>query len=326
MLLNADLDGSAIDGKIVAVVGFGNQGRAQALNLRDSGIEVRVGLRETSPRAGEAREAGLPVLPPPAAASEADLVLLLAPDEHLPGIYRTLEPSLRPGAALVFAHGLCIHYRLVEPRPDLDVLLVAPKGPGAALRALYQQGRGMVTLAAVAQDSTGAAWPLALALARALGSGRPGAGVLRSTFEQETLSDLFNEAAVVWGAVPALLEAGFEMLVEAGVDPRLAYLECISELKLLADLVDQRGIAGMREAISNTAELGAGLGGPRLVDVSLRQRMRAMLHELKSDAFARKLIGEAAEGYPTLTAERRKARDSALEAARRQLGGGDVDG
>jgi ketol-acid reductoisomerase len=177
----------------------------------------------------------------------------------------------------------------------------------------------MVALAAVAQDATGNAWPLALAYARAVGSGRAGAGVLRSTFEQETLSDLFNEAVVVWGAVPALLEAGFETLVDAGIDPQLAYLECVSELKLLADLVEARGIAGMREAISNTAELGASLGGPRVIDAMVRQRMQAVLQDLRGDSFAKALSDEAASGYPRLTAERRKAAASPLETARKSL-------
>jgi ketol-acid reductoisomerase len=319
MLHDADLDPAPLAGRSVAVLGFGNQGRAQALNLRDSGIKIRVGLRPGSPRAVEAEEAGLPVMAPATAVEEADLVVMLAPDEHLPALYATVEPALRQGTALVFAHGLCIHYGLITARADLDVLLVAPKGPGAALRTLYQQGRGMVTLAAVERDASGAAWGLALAYARALGSGREGAGVLRSTFEQETVSDLFNEAAVVWGAVPTILEAGFETLVEAGIDPQLAYLECVSELKLLADLVERRGIAGMREAISNTAELGAMTGGPRLVDDTVRARMREMLAELRRDGFARALAAEAAADYPMLREERRKAGESALETARRSL-------
>jgi ketol-acid reductoisomerase len=319
MLTDADLDPALLAGKTVAIVGFGNQGRAQALNLRDSGIAVRVGLREGSAKVVEAEAEGLSVLAPAEAVTGADLTVLLAPDEQLPAIYKGLESALGQGTALVFAHGLCIHYGLITPRADLDVFMVAPKGPGAALRTLYTQGKGMVALAAVAQDSTGSAWPLALAYAQALGSGREGAGVLRSTFRAETVSDLFNEAAVVWGAVPAILEAGFETLVEAGIDPQLAYLECVSELKLLAELVEQRGIAGMREAISNTAELGATLGGARLVDASLKARMADMLRELGSDAFARTLLAEAASGYPRLTEERRLARASALEAARRSL-------
>ncbi|WP_338504668.1 ketol-acid reductoisomerase [Sphingomonas kaistensis] len=319
MLTDADLDPAPLHGRTVAIIGYGNQGRAQALNLRDGGIAVRVGLRPGSSRADEVRDEGLTLLPPAEAARDADIVVLLAPDEHLPAIYTEIEPSLKPGAALGFAHGLCIHYGLITPRPDLDIIMVAPKGPGAALRRLYTEGKGMVALAAVAQDATGNAWPLALTYAHALGSGRAGAGVLRSTFEQETLSDLFNEGAVVWGAVPALLEAGFQTLVEAGIDPQLAYLECVSELKLLADLVEARGIAGMREAISNTAELGASLGGPRLVDDGTRQRMRDVLDDLRSDRFARALSDEAAADYPRLRAERRKAAASALEAARRSL-------
>lgn len=319
MLGDADLDPAPLAGRTVAIIGFGNQGRAQALNLRDSGIAVRLGLRAGSPRADQARSEGLDVFTPVDAARGADIVALLAPDEHLPAIYAEIEDALKPGAAVDFAHGLSIHYGLIAPRRDLDVIMVAPKGPGAALRSLYVEGRGMVALAAVAQDATGAAWPLALAFAQALGSGRPGAGVLRSTFEQETVSDLFNEAAVVWGAVPALLEAGFETLVEAGIDPQLAYLECVSELKLLADLVEARGIAGMREAISSTAELGASLGGPQLVDDGVRARMKAVLADLRSDAFARSLSAEAAADYPQLRAQRKAAATSALEAARKSL-------
>jgi ketol-acid reductoisomerase len=319
MLSDADLDPAPLTGRTVAIIGFGNQGRAQALNLRDSGIAVRVGLRPGSARAEEARSEGLVVLPPVEAARDTDIIALLAPDEQLPAIYSAIEPALKQGAAIGFAHGLCIHYGLIRPRRDLDVIMIAPKGPGAALRRLYGEGRGMVALAAVAQDATGNAWPLALAYARAVGSGRAGAGVLRSTFEQETLSDLFNEAAVVWGAVPALLEAGFETLVDAGIDPQLAFLECVSELKLLADLVEARGIAGMREAISNTAELGASLGGPRVIDAMVRQRMQAVLQDLRGDNFAKALSDEAAAGYPRLTAERRKAAASPLETARKSL-------
>lgn len=318
MLIDADLDPAPLAGKKVAVIGFGNQGRAQALNLRDSGVDVRVGLREGSGRAPEVQAEGLRLLPLGEAVTEADLTMLLAPDEHLPAIYQEVEPSLRQGAALGFAHGLCIHYRLIAPRADLDVIMIAPKGPGAALRKLYSEGKGMVALAAVAQDASGGAWPLALAYVQALGCGR--AGVLRSTFAEEAIADLFNEAAVVWGAVPAILEAGFETLVEAGIDPSLAYLECVSELKLLADLVEARGIAGMREAISNTAELGASLGGRRVVDERVRAEMKAILADLGSDGFARGLLQEAAGDYPRLRQERRRAAESRLEAVRRQLG------
>lgn len=319
MLSDADLDPRPLAGKRVAIIGFGNQGRAQALNLRDAGISVTVGLRPGSGRGADAKAQGLPVASPRDAAGDADMVMLLAPDEHLPAIYEEVAPVLRDGAALGFAHGLCIHYGLIRPRTDLDVIMVAPKGPGAALRSLFVDGRGMVGLVAVAQDATGNAWPLALAYAGALGCGRAGAGVLRSTFEQETVSDLFNEAAVVWGGVPALLEAGFETLVAAGIDPQLAYLECVSELKLLAGLIEERGIAGMREAISNTAELGATLGGPRIVDTSVRQRMGEMLDELRGPSFAAALSREAAGDYPQLRAQRHEAAGSAIEAARKSL-------
>lgn len=321
MLHDPDLDPGPLEGRTVAVIGFGNQGRAQALNLRDSGVAVRVGLRPDSPRRAEAEAEGLTVSTPTQAVDGADLVLLLAPDEHLPAIHGEIEPAIRPGAAIGFAHGLGIHYGLIAPRADLDVIMVAPKGPGAALRRLYSEEKGMVALAAVWRDSTGNAWPLALALARKLGCGRPGAGVLRSTFEQETLSDLFNEAAVVWGAVPAILEAGFDTLIEAGIDPALAYLECVSELKLLADLIEQKGIAGMREAISNTAELGAMEGGAKMVDETVRNRMRAILDDLRTDRFANALRTEAAVGYPVLREERRRARETALEQARLKLVG-----
>jgi ketol-acid reductoisomerase len=258
-------------------------------------------------------------MPPRQAAEGADLVMLLAPDERLAAIHDELAPALKPGAALGFSHGLTIHFGLIRPRPDLDVIMVAPKGPGTALRSLYEEGRGMVALAAVAQDATGGAWPLALAYAQALGCGR--AGVIRSSFEEECVADLFNEGAVVWGAVPQILEAGFDTLVAAGVQPEVAYLECVSELKLLAQLVEARGIAGTAEAISNTAEFGALTGGTRVIDDSVRKRMGEVLDEVRSGAFATALSAEADGDYPRLRAARKAARETALEAARRQLAG-----
>ena len=319
MIRDADIDPAPLAGKTVAIIGFGNQGRAQALNLRDSGVAVRVALRPGSARAAAARDEGLQVAGPTEAAAEADIVMLLAPDEHLPAIYSELEPHFRSGAALGFSHGLAIHFGQIGPRADLDVFMVAPKGPGAALRTLYEAGKGMVALAAVAHDASGGAWPMALAYARAIGCGR--AGIIRSTFEEECVADLFNEQAVVWGAVPAILEAGFDTLVEAGVQPEVAYLECVSELKLLADLIEARGIAGMREAISNTAELGAQLGGPRMVDERARAAMRTILSEIKQGSFAEQLQKEAAADYPDLRRARESARQSAVEAARKRLSG-----
>lgn len=319
MLRDADLDPAPLADKIVAIIGYGNQGRAQALNLRDSGISVRVGLRPGSPSEAEVRGVGLDVMTPLEAARGADLVMLLAPDERLAAIHDELAPVLKPGAALGFSHGFAVHFELIRARADLDVIMVAPKGPGTALRSLYVEGRGMVALAAVAQDSSGGAWPLALAYARALGCGR--AGVIRSSFEEECVADLFNEGAVVWGAVPQILEAGFDTLVAAGVQPEVAYLECVSELKLLAQLIEARGIAGTAEAISNTAEFGALTGGPKVIDGAVRARMGEVLSEVRSGAFAAALGEEADGDYPRLRAARRAARETALEAARRRLAG-----
>lgn len=317
MLRDADIDPSPLAGKRVAIIGFGNQGRAQALNLKDSGIDLVVGLRDGSPSFAAANGAGLEAATIADAAAGADIVMLLAPDETLAEIHRAIEPSLRPGAALGFAHGLAIRFGLIEPRADLDVFLVAPKGPGTALRSLYQQGKGMVALWAVAQDTTGNARAIALAYGRAIGCAR--AGLIASSFAEECEADLFNEGAVVWGAVPEVLVAGFDTLVEAGVSPEVAYLECVGELKLIAELIEARGIAGMREAISNTAELGALLGGPRIIDDSVRARMRGMLADIRAGDFARSLSEEAAKDYPRLRQARQRARALAVEQARRKL-------
>jgi ketol-acid reductoisomerase len=242
---------------------------------------------------------------------------MLAPDELLGGIYQQIEPHLQEGAALGFSHGLSVHFGLIQTRRDIDVFLVAPKGPGTALRSLYVEGKGMVALWAVAQDVTGRARPLALAYGRAIGCGR--AGLMASSFAEECEADLFNEGAVVWGAVPEILIAGFDILVEAGVAPEIAYMECVGELKLIAELIEARGIAGMREAISNTAELGAVLGGPRVVDDHVRARMREVLEEVRSGRFARTLSEESERGYPKLKAARARARALAVEKARAKL-------
>ncbi|WP_294174392.1 ketol-acid reductoisomerase [uncultured Sphingomonas sp.] len=317
MIRDPDIDLTPLRGQTVAIVGFGNQGRAQALNLRDTGISVRIGLRESSARRIEAQSYDLAVMPPAEAAAGANLIMLLAPDEQLAAVYDQVEPALMPGAALGFSHGLAIHFGLIRPRPDLAVIMVAPKGPGSALRSLYEAGRGMVALAAVAHDSSGTAWPLTLAYASAIGCGR--AGVIASSFEEECVADLFNEQAVVWGGVPALLQAGFETLVGAGYKPEVAYLECVSELKLIAELIEARGMAGMAEAISNTAELGALLGGPRIVDESVHARMRTILREVRDGVFAEALGEEAAADYPRLRQARLKARSGVLERTRERL-------
>jgi ketol-acid reductoisomerase len=243
--------------------------------------------------------------------------MFLAPDEALGGIYTEVEQRIREGAAIGFSHGLAIHFGFIKPRLDLDVYLVAPKGPGTALRTLYQQGKGMVALWSVAQNATGDARNVALAYGKAIGCAR--AGLIASTFAEECEADLFNEGAVVWGAVPEILIAGFETLTQAGVSPEVAFLECVGELKLIAELIEARGIAGMREAISNTAELGAVLGGPRIVDEHVRQKMSRVLEDVRSGRFAQQLKAEADSGYPLLEKARSDARDQAVERVFNEL-------
>ena len=311
LLRNADIDPSPLAGKRVAIVGYGNQGRAQALNLDDSGVDVVVGLRGGSGSTIEAEAAGLTTALLEDAVGSADLVMMLAPDEIHGALYREIEPFLGLGAALGFSHGLSVRFGFVEPRADLDVFLVAPKGPGTALRSLYQQGKGMIALWAVHQDSSGRARELALAYGRAIGCGR--AGLIGSSFAEEAEADLFNEQAVVWGGVPELLIAGFETLVAGGISPEVALLECVGELKLIAELIDERGIAGMREAISNTAELGATLGGRRIVDDGVRARMAEVLAEVRAGRFAAELSDEERSGYARLERARTEARETLLE-------------
>ena len=313
LLREPDIDPAPLAGKRVVIIGYGNQGRAQALNLRDSGIDVTIGLRTGSATIPEVETAGLEHLPPAQATALADLVMLLAPDETLSEIYANIEPRLRPGTAIGFSHGLAIRFGLIRPRPDLDVIMVAPKGPGTALRSLYANGQGMVALWAVAQDGSGDARGLALAYGAAIGCAR--AGLVASSFAEECEADLFNEQAVVWGAVPEILIAGFDTLVAGGISPEVAFMECVGELKLLADLIEARGIAGMREAISNTAELGATLGGPKIVDDRVRESMVRILASIRSGEFASALGREFAGGYPALRAARERARNLAVEQA-----------
>lgn len=313
ILRDADIGLAALAGKRVAVLGYGNQGRAQALNLKDSGVDVVVGLRGTSGSAASAEEAGLTIALLEEAVGSADVIMFLAPDEALAGIYREVEPNIRQGAAIGFSHGLVVHFGMLKPRADLDVFLVAPKGPGTALRSLYEQGKGMVGLWAVSQDATGRSRDIALAYGKVIGCAR--AGLIASSFAEECESDLFNESAVVWGSVPEILIAGFETLTAAGISPEVAFLECVGELKLLAELIEQRGIAGMREAISNTAELGAALGGARVVDEAVRETMRSLLDEVRSGRFAEALRKEASNGYPGLEKARLDARKHPVERA-----------
>ena len=315
---DSDCDLSLVRARRVAVIGYGNQGRAQALNLRDSGVAVSVALPEGSRRRVQAQADGFDVMTSAAAVAGADLVVLLAADEDHGRIYaEEIVPNLREGAALQFAHGLSIRFRLIEPRPDLDILLVAPKGPGTALRADYLAGSGLISLFAVAQDASGGGEALALSYAAAIGSGR--VGILPTTFAEECEADLFNEQAVLWGAIPELIHAGFETLVDAGFSPEIAYFECLTEVKLLADLIYARGIAGMREAISNTAEFGALEGGPRIVTEATRAEMRRILAEVRAGAFTEKLLADARAGYPRLRASRAEAASHPIEEIGRKL-------
>jgi len=311
LIREADIDPAPLAGKRVAILGYGNQGRAQALNLKDSGIDVVVGLRGGSGSRIEVEAAGIEIALIEDAVRSADVVMMLAPDEIHAALYREIEPNLRKGAALGFSHGLSIRFGLINPRADFDIFLLAPKGPGTALRSLYQAGKGMIALMAVEQDATGNARDIALAYGRAIGCAR--AGLIASSFAEEAEADLFNEQAVVWGGVPELLIAGFETLVEGGVSPEVALLECVGELKLIADLIDERGIAGMREVISNTAELGALLGGSRIIDVGVRQRMKEILLEVRAGRFADELRREEREAYPRLERSRQETRKTLLE-------------
>ena len=314
-----DADLAIIRGRKVAVLGYGNQGRAQALNLRDSGVaEIVIGLREGSPSRPRAAADGFRMMNRAAASGWADLVMMLTPDETHGIVYaEDVAPHLREGAALGFSHGLAIRFGLIAPRPDLDVFLVAPKGPGTALRADYERGSGLIALFAVEQDASGKAEAVALSYAAAIGSGR--VGILPTSFAEECEADLFNEQAVLWGAIPELIHAGFETLVEAGFAPEIAYFECLTEVKLLADLIYARGIAGMREAISNTAEFGALKGGTRIVTADTRTEMRRILREVRSGSFVRDLIADAEAGYPLLKASRAKAAAHPIEQVRRNL-------
>jgi ketol-acid reductoisomerase len=315
---DADADLALIRGRRVAVVGYGNQGRAQALNLRDSGVPVLIGLPEGSSSRARAAGDGFDVMTAAQASGKSDLVVMLAADELHSKIYvEEVAANLAEGGALVFAHGLSIRFDLVEPRPDLDVLLVAPKGPGTALRREYEKGGGLIALFAVHQDPAGRAEALALSYGAAIGSGR--AGMLRTSFAEECEADLFNEQAVLWGAIPELIHAGFETLVDAGFSPEIAYFECLTEVKLIADLIYERGIAGMREAISNTAEFGALKGGIRIVTADTRTEMRRILREVRGGGFVRELIADSEAGYPRLKASRAESAAHPIEQVGERL-------
>ncbi|RMH12801.1 MAG: ketol-acid reductoisomerase, partial [Gammaproteobacteria bacterium] len=280
-----DADLSIIQGKTVAIIGYGSQGYAHANNLKDSGVNVIVGLRPGSASAAKAEASGLKVESIDKATAAADVVMVLAPDEHQARLYReVLEPNLRQGAALAFAHGFNIHFGQIEPRADLDVIMIAPKAPGHTVRSEFTRGGGIPDLIAVAQDATGQAKSIALSYASAIGGGRT--GIIETTFREETETDLFGEQAVLCGGATALVQAGFETLTEAGYAPEMAYFECLHELKLIVDLMYEGGIANMRYSISNTAEYGDLTRGPRVVNEDTKAEMKRILKEIQNGEFA----------------------------------------
>ncbi len=307
-----DADLSVIQGKTVTIIGYGSQGHAHANNLKDSGVSVIVGLRAGSSSAVKAENAGLTVKSVKEAVAAADVVMVLAPDEHQAAIYRDqIEPSIKQGAALAFAHGFNIHFGAIEPRADLDVIMIAPKGPGHLVRSTYVEGGGVPSLIAVAQDGSGQAREIALSYASANGGGR--AGVIETSFQEETETDLFGEQAVLCGGTTALVQAGYETLVEAGYAPEMAYFECLHELKLIVDLMYEGGIANMRYSISNTAEYGDLTRGPRIITDETKMEMKRILNEIQRGEFAREFIQENQASAVTLKAKRRIGREHSIE-------------
>ncbi len=315
---DADVDHDLIRTRTVAVLGYGSQGHAHALNLRDSGVDVRVGLRPGSKGRAAAEEQGLRVLDTNDAAAEADLVVVLAPDTAQKPMWESgLRETLTTGKALLFGHGLNIRYGLITPPEDIDVLLVAPKSPGHMARRTYEQGQGVPGLVAVEQDHSGTALELGKSYAAALGLTR--AGVLLTTFTEETETDLFGEQAVLCGGISHLIQAGFETLVEAGYQPEAAYFECLHEAKLIIDMIYEGGLSWMRYSVSDTAEYGDYLSGPRVIGDASKQAMREILAEIKDGTFARTLVADVENGGADLLARRRAGRDHQIERVGREV-------
>jgi ketol-acid reductoisomerase len=318
MFYDDDADLSRLDGRTVAVIGFGSQGHAHSLNLRDSGVDVVVGLREGSASAEKARGAGLEVVPVAEAASRGDVVMMLVPDERHHEVWETeVRDGIAEGNLLLFGHGFSVHYGEVEPPPGVDVGLVAPKGPGHLVRRQYTEGSGVPGLVAIHQDASGNALRLALAYAKGIGCTR--GGVIETTFKDETETDLFGEQAVLCGGASELVQAGFETLVEAGYDPRMAYFECLHELKLIVDLMYEKGLAGMRYSISNTAEYGDYTRGKRVITDETRESMRRILREIQSGDFAREWIAENRAGQENFLRMRAEQADAPVEHTGKEL-------
>ena len=313
-----DADLSIVKSKKVTIVGYGSQGHAHANNLNDSGVNITVGLREDGASWSKAKKAGLTVKSVAESVKDADIVMLLLPDEKIAAVYKAeVEPNLKKGAALAFAHGFNIHYSQVSPRDDLDIIMIAPKGPGHLVRSTYMQGGGVPSLIAVHQNKSGRARELALSYAAANGGTR--GGVIETNFREETETDLFGEQVVLCGGLTALIQAGFETLVEAGYAPEMAYFECLHEVKLIVDLIHEGGIANMRYSISNNAEYGDISRGPRIVTDETRAEMRKILHEIQTGEYAREFILENQAGAPMLKTSRRLASEHQIEVVGKKL-------
>ncbi|BFN01970.1 ketol-acid reductoisomerase [Moraxella osloensis] len=315
-----DCDLSIIQGKKVAIIGYGSQGHAHALNLKDSGVDVTVGLRKDSSSWKKAENAGLKVAEVEEAVKQADLVMILTPDEFQKQLYNdVIEPNIKQGATLAFAHGFSIHYNQVVPRKDLDVIMIAPKAPGHTVRNEFATGGGIPDLIAVYQDASGQAKQVALSYAMGVGGGR--SGIIETTFKDETETDLFGEQAVLCGGAVELVKMGFETLVEAGYAPEMAYFECLHELKLIVDLMYQGGIADMNYSISNNAEYGEYVTGLEVINDQSREAMRNALKRIQSGEYAKMFIAEGMSGYPSMTARRRQTAEHEIEKTGAKLRG-----
>ncbi|MQP65559.1 ketol-acid reductoisomerase [Niveispirillum sp. SYP-B3756] len=308
-----DADVNLIKGKKVAIVGYGSQGHAHAQNLRDSGVkDVIIALKANSPTRAKAEAAGFTCVTPAEAAATADLIMILTPDEHQADLYNNeIGPNLKQGSAIAFAHGLNVHFRLIEPRQDTDVFMIAPKGPGHTVRGEYKKGGGVPCLVAVHQNASGNAFDIALSYACAVGGGR--SGIIETTFKEECETDLFGEQAVLCGGLTKLIQAGFETLVEAGYAPEMAYFECLHEVKLIVDLIYEGGIANMRYSISNTAEYGDYVTGPRIVTDETKAEMKRVLADIQSGRFVRDWMLENKAGTPSFKATRRIEAEHPIE-------------
>jgi len=318
MYYDDDADLSVITGRQVAVLGYGSQGHAHALSLRDSGVDVRVGLNEGSKSRAKAEAEGLRVVTPAEAVEESDVIMVLVPDHQQRKLYaEAIAPNIAEGDALFFAHGFNIRFGYIAPPEGVDVCMVAPKGPGHLVRREYADGRGVPVLVAVEKDASGKAWPLTLSYARAIGGLR--AGGIRTTFTEETETDLFGEQAVLCGGASQLVQYGFETLVEAGYQPEVAYFECLHELKLIVDLMYEGGIAKQRWSVSDTAEYGDYVSGPRVIDAHVKENMQAVLADVRNGSFAKRFIDDQDAGAPEFTAMRAKAEQHPIEATGREL-------